>query len=101
MVEGERHGISFIYDFDNVHISKATYDKKYIRTTIQTMYSISKSTFKLTKPVEIYKVHHYEIVGLTHGFKLFRAQLTNTSINDENNKQKYKCNNVKIIIGLV
>ena len=34
----------------------------YIKKSIQTMYSIGKYTFKLTKPVEIYKVQYYEIV---------------------------------------
>ena len=45
-----------------MYFSKATSYKQYIRKSIQTMSSISKSTFKLMKPVEIYKVHHYEIV---------------------------------------
>ena len=44
------------------YVSKATYYKKYIRKSNQTMYYISKSTFKLIKPLEIYDVQHYEIV---------------------------------------
>ena len=51
-----------LYDFDYVKVSKATYYKQCIRKSIQTMYYISKSTFKLMKLVEIYKAHHYEIV---------------------------------------
>ena len=51
-----------ISDCDYVQVSKAAYYKEYIRKSIQTMYSICKSTFKLIKPVEIYKIHHYEIV---------------------------------------
>ena len=41
-----------------MYISRATYYKQYIRKSVQSMRSISKSTFKLMKPVEIYKVHH-------------------------------------------
>ena len=51
-----------LYDFDSVQVSKATYDTQYIWNSIQIMYSISKYTFKLMKPVQIYKVHHNEIV---------------------------------------
>ena len=54
-----------LYDIVYVQFFKATYYKQYIRKSIQIMYSISKSTFKLMKPVEIYKVHHYEIIFLS------------------------------------
>ena len=39
------------------------------------MYSIIKFTFKLIKPAEIYKVHHYEIVLVS----LLWIQITNLS----------------------
>ena len=42
------------YDFGYVKVPKATYDTQYIRKSIQTLYSISKSTFKLIKSVDIY-----------------------------------------------
>ena len=54
----------FLDDFDYVQVSKQ--HKQYITKSIQTMYYISNSTFKLMKPVKIYKVHHQEIVLLHH-----------------------------------
>ena len=69
-----------LYDIDYVQVSKATYYKLYNRKSIQTMYSISKSTFNLIKPVEIYKVHLIKLYcSNSDGYKLIRAQLTNTS----------------------
>ena len=45
-----------------VQVSKAIDNKQYIRKSIQTMYSIKKSTLQLMKHLKIYKAHHYEIV---------------------------------------
>ena len=67
------------YDIDYVQVSKATYYKQCIRKSIQTMYFITKYTFKLMLSVEIYKVNHYEIVFVSRGFKLIRALMRNTS----------------------
>ena len=48
-------------DIDYVLVSKATYYNS-VRKSIQTMYCISKSIFKLMKHIEIYKKYHYKIV---------------------------------------
>ena len=54
-LHGHRFRDKLLHDLDHV-VSEATYYKQYIRKSIQTIYYISKSTFKLIKPVEIYKV---------------------------------------------
>ena len=68
-----------------VQVSRATYDKEYVRKSIQTIYSRSKYTFKLRKPVKIYKVHHYEIVLVSLWWIEINSSTTHkyTPVNDE------------------
>ena len=58
---------------------------QYIRKSIKIIYSVSKYTFNLWKPVEIYKVHHYEIVLVSHSWIKISYSATHKykPVNDE------------------
>ena len=76
---------NYFYDFDDVQVSKAACYKWFISKFIQAMYFISKSAFKLIKPVEIYKVHHYEIALFSLSWIQINSSTTQKykPINDE------------------
>ena len=68
----------------------------YIQANTATMYSVSKSTFKLMKPAEIYMVHHYETVLVSLSWLQINSHKYKPG-NDEayEQQQRTKSNNLK------